>query len=132
MEHRVRDLMHKGVITCQPETSIRDAARRMVDYDVSALVVVDESGHMIGLLSRTDLVKARIQDQEHWRELLVADLMIKDVVTVHTSDTLKHAGELMMAKRIHRVVVVEENGAHKNPVAILSITDVVRDMARLE
>lgn len=132
MHRQVRVLMHKGVLTCKPETTIQDAARHMVENDVSALVIADAEGQMVGLLSRTDLVRARLQEQERWRNLSVSDLMVRDVVTVRADDTLKQASELMMSRHIHRVVVVEENGTRKTPIGILSMTDVVRDMSQLE
>ena len=58
-EELVRDWMHLGVITCGPETTIQAVADAMKAHDISALVVVDEAGDAIGVISRTDLVNAR-------------------------------------------------------------------------
>jgi CBS domain-containing protein len=55
--------------------------------------------------------------------------MTTDVVSVHVDDTLQQAAELIMSRHIHRVVVVEDDEEGKKPVGILSITDVVRDLA---
>jgi CBS domain-containing protein len=55
--------------------------------------------------------------------------MVKDVVAVHADDTLQYASELIMKRHIHRVVVIEDDEDGKRPVGILSITDVVRDLA---
>jgi CBS domain-containing protein len=132
MNRKVRDLMHRGVFTCFPDTPIQEAARMMVDHDISALVVIDESERMLGLLSRTDLVKLRLltPDKERWRELPVENIMIKNVVQVDIDDTLHQASEIIMSRHIHRVVVTEEteDGSRK-AVGILSITDIARDMA---
>jgi signal-transduction protein with cAMP-binding, CBS, and nucleotidyltransferase domain len=131
MERTVRDVMHQGVLTCKPDIPIQEVARQMVEHDVSALVVVDESNHMLGLISRTDLVKLRIdaQSKDNWRDLPVSQIMVKDVVAVHADDTLQYASELIMKRHIHRVVVIEDDEDGKRPVGILSITDVVRDLA---
>lgn len=131
MERTVRDLMHQGVITCNPETSIQAAAKMMVDHDVSALVVIDGNENMIGLLSRTDLVKTQLntQSKEELRKRPVSDIMVTDVVSVHADDSLRQANQLIMERHIHRVVVVEDNPNGLKPVGILSITDVVRDLA---
>jgi CBS domain-containing protein len=123
--------MHEGVLTCHPETSVQEAAKRMVEHDVSALVVVDEQERLIGLLSRTDLVKTRLhtQDKEHWRSVPVSQIMVSNVVSVHVDETLDKASQLMMDRHIHRVVVVEDVEGGIKPLGILSVTDVVRDMA---
>jgi CBS domain-containing protein len=134
MDRLVGDVMHRGVLTCRRETPIQDVARTMSEHDVSALVVVDESEHMIGLISRTDLVNARLYEQywKHWRGLTAGHIMITDVVSVHVNDSMQQASRLMMERRIHRVVVVEEDGEGLKPIGIVSVTDVVRDIARDE
>lgn len=131
MDRKVRDLMHQGVLTCRPETTIQDAARLMVEHDVSALVVVDDEDRMSGVLSRTDLVKIRLlaRNKEHWRQQPVSDIMIKTVASVLADDSLEHASEMMMNRHIHRVVVVEHSEMGTKPLGILSITDIVRDIA---
>jgi CBS domain-containing protein len=87
---------------------------------------------MIGLVSRTDLVNARLYEQywKHWRGLTAGHIMVTDVITVRPEDTTQQASKLMMERRIHRVVVVEEAGEGNKPVGILSVTDLVRDIAR--
>jgi CBS domain-containing protein len=131
MNRTVREVMHQGVLTCTPDTSIQLAAKQMVEQDVSALVVVNTNGHMIGLLSRTDLVKVRLDtpDKAELRTRSVANIMTTDVVSVHADDTLQTAAELIMGRHIHRVVVIEDEDGGKKPVGILSITDMVRDLA---
>ena len=123
--------MHRGVLTCLRETPIQDVARQMSEQDVSALVVVNDEGHLIGLISRTDLVNARLYEQywKHWRGLTAGHIMVTDVVSVHTGDSMQEASRLMMERRIHRVVVVEADGEGVRPIGVVSVTDVVRDIA---
>lgn len=134
MERLVGEVMHRGVLTCRRETPIQDVARTMSENDVSALVVVSEGGHMIGLISRTDLVNARLYEQywKHWRGLTAGHIMVTDVVAVHAGDSMQDASRLMMERHIHRVVVVEEAGEGVKPIGIVSVTDVVRDIAKGE
>ena len=131
MDRLVGDVMHCGVLTCLRETPIQDVARQMSEQDVSALVVVNDEGHLIGLISRTDLVNARLYEQywKHWRGLTAGHIMVTDVVSVHTSDSMQEASRLMMERRIHRVVVVEAAGEGVRPIGVVSVTDVVRDIA---
>jgi CBS domain-containing protein len=134
MDRLVGEVMHHGVMTCRRDTPIQDVARFMADNDVSALVVVNDDGNMIGLISRTDLVNARLYEQywKHWRGLTAGHIMITDVVVVRPNHTMQDASKLMMDRHIHRVVVVDGGDEGDKPVGILSVTDVVRDIARDE
>jgi len=131
MDRSVGDVMHRGVLTCLRETPIQDVAKQMSEQDVSALVVVNDEGHLIGLISRTDLVNARLYEQywKHWRGLTAGHIMVTDVVSVHIGDSMQEASRLMMERRIHRVVVVEADGEGVRPIGVVSVTDVVRDIA---
>ena len=135
MERLVEDIMHRGVITCSREMPVQDVAQQMTQQDVSALVVVDADGNLSGLISRTDLVNARLYEQywKHWRGLTAGHIMVTDVVSVHINDTVQQASRLMMERKIHRVVVVEDTeSGGKKPIGVLSITDLVRDLASEE
>jgi CBS domain-containing protein len=131
MERAVGDVMHQGVLACQDTTPIQEVARQMTEQDISALVVVNEDGNLVGLISRTDLVNARLYEQywKNWRDLTASHIMITDVVSVKISDTVRYASKIMMDRRIHRVVVIEDKDGGKKPVGVLSITDLVREIA---
>jgi CBS domain-containing protein len=127
-EKKVQDWMHRGVITCVPETSVADVAATLDAHDISALVVVDENGHALGVISRTDLVNARFiaPYMKHWRGLSAQHLMIQPVISVSAETTIEEAAQLLFEKHIHRLVVVEKTGHHPRPVGILSVTDLAR------
>ncbi len=48
--------MQKGVVTCRVDATATDIANIMLDNDVSALVVLDESLDACGVVSKTDLI----------------------------------------------------------------------------
>jgi len=50
------DLVMKPVTTVTKETTIRDAARTIVERDIECLLVMDNN-RLAGLVSRTDLVR---------------------------------------------------------------------------
>jgi len=123
--------MHRGVITCRPETPVAEVAETMDRNDISALVVVDQEGDALGVISRTDLVNARfIQPyMKHWRGLNAEHLMSKPVISVAVDTTISEAVQLLNEKRIHRLVVIEKIGGHGRPVGILSVTDLARHVS---
>jgi CBS domain-containing protein len=124
----VQEWMHRGVITCRPETPVAEVAETMDRNDISALVVVDDSGDAHGVISRTDLVNARfIQPYiRHWHGLNAEHLMTKPVISVAPDTSIIEAVQLLNEKRIHRLVVIETVGGHVRPVGILSVTDLAR------
>jgi CBS domain-containing protein len=47
-----------------PETSVRKAAQRMHEYNVHRLLVVDEAGKLIGILTQGDIVRFMASHQD--------------------------------------------------------------------
>lgn len=123
----VRDVMHRKVISCRVDTPLKEVARRLDSERINALVVVDESGDLCGVVSQTDLVKASDQD---WENLVAEDVMTPDVVTIVADIPVLAAVELMVDSQIHRVVITQGGLAPRRPVGVLSMTDVVREMAK--
>jgi CBS domain-containing protein len=120
-----------GVLTCTPETTLVEAARRMTGEDVSALVVVDADGFLVGLLSRTDLMRAWDKGAA-WSDRTVSELMSRQVVTVGLNTTLAEVVDLLLNERIHRVVAVRHDGDKLRPVGVVSAADIVYHMVKLE
>jgi signal-transduction protein with cAMP-binding, CBS, and nucleotidyltransferase domain len=127
-EPRVSDLMSRTVATCRRDMPIAQVARVMTDRDVSALVVVDSAGLMEGLISRTDLITLRAHD-EYWQGLKAEHVMVKKVICVTPDTPLRDALALLLLRKIHRVIVVEDCEQSSKPLGVLSLTDIVRDMA---
>jgi CBS domain-containing protein len=127
-EELVRDWMHRGVITCGPDTSIQEVADRLKAHDISALVVADETGGAVGVISRTDLVNARFIEPyfRHWRGLSARHLMSAPVISVTEDTPLAEAARLLRERRIHRLVVTELQGSRVRPIGILSVTDLAQ------
>ncbi|HUS70485.1 MAG TPA: CBS domain-containing protein [Anaerolineae bacterium] len=123
----VRDVMHRKVISCRVDAPLREVARRLDSEKINALIVVDESGDLSGVVSQTDLVKVCERD---WGSMVAEDVMTSDVVTVVADIPVLAAVELMVDNQIHRVVITQGGLAPRRPVGVLSMTDVVREMAR--
>ena len=106
---------------------MREVARLLDSERINALVVVDEGGDLSGVVSQTDLVKAF--DQQ-WESMVAEDVMTPDVVTIVADIPVRAAVELMVDNQIHRVVITQGGLAPRRPVGVLSMTDVVQEMAR--
>ena len=119
---RVSDLMHRGIIACAPADSVGKVARTMIDNDIHAVVVL-EAGKAVGVVSQTDIVLARQgRTPEQARALIARDIMTLGCATCDAGMLLSEAVSLMTGRRMHRLVVTEND----QPVGVLSMTDVIR------
>ena len=131
---QVSDIMNPNVISISDEASLREAIEMLRQHKISALVVVDHSGHMVGLISQTDLLRAWEQG-DSGQDVLdrpVGEFMTRDVVSVAPHRDLDYAMRSLNEHHIHRLVVVESHDGGRfvtdrmMPVGILSQTDIVR------
>lgn len=126
----VQQAKRLGVLTCPLDEPLAAAARRMLDEDISCLVVVDPQGFLAGILTRMDLLRAYMQ-QEAWQVAPVSAYMVSQVVTVSPQDLLSTVADLLLEKGIHRVVVVEtDDQGRKRPISIVSAADLVYHMLK--
>ena len=56
MDRNIRDVMHRGVVSCLVSTTADKIATIMLDNNVSALVVIDERLNACGIVSKTNLL----------------------------------------------------------------------------
>ena len=118
-----------GIYSCYPGDSLGTAARTMNARNISALVVVNDAGYLVGVITRTDLVRACC-DSDGWADALVQDYMTHEPVTVELDAPLREVMRLLLNNHIHRVVAVQRDVEGARPVAVLSAADIVYHMAR--
>lgn len=139
---RVGDLMTSDVITVGPDTSLKEAARRMIKAGISGLVVTGESGSIRGVITEADFVKAesgrrspnrRVRllswfgmDQPTPQFECVGDAMTSDVVAIGPDADHAEAARLMEKARVKRLPVVDGSKL----VGIISRRDIMRAFAR--
>jgi CBS domain-containing protein len=129
MPKLVRDVMGRGVVTCTPETSVREAARLMAQHHLNGLVVVEErSGELEGLVSRSDLARVYGQDYD---ALTVESVMTQQVETIIPDIPVSAAVMIMLDRGVDRLIIMHAKPATPRPVGVLSLSDVVQDMADL-
>ena len=53
----IRDVYHKGVIFCKPETPLQEVIRVMADTEIHAIMVAEQEGEPpVGVVSHTDTI----------------------------------------------------------------------------
>lgn len=115
-------------ITIRSDASLSVAARMLEDHEISGVPVVDDSGILVGVLSESDLVRARADEHlwSRWPGLSVRHLMHTPVLTADRTMPLEEAAVMMERAHVHRLIVVAED--QQTPVGIVSTSDIVRAM----
>ena len=126
----VGDLMALEPVVIQANASLDEAAKLLDHHGITGVPVVDRSGTLVGVLSQTDLVRARSTEYlwANWPGLAVRHLMTAPAITVHRSTSIPVAARKMERHHIHRLVVVADDDATL-PIGILSTTDLVHAIA---
>jgi acetoin utilization protein AcuB len=75
---RIEEIMTQDVITTTPDAFIEDAARLMVENKVGGLPIVDEDGHVVGVITETDVFKAFIEMYRAGHSGLYLTLKVRD------------------------------------------------------
>ena len=119
----VADAMTTGVISCAPETPLREIAALMAERRVHAIYVFDKdaSGDAgpWGLVSDLDLVAAARGDLD---AATARDAAVTPLVTVRGDDTLDRAAQLLAENGVSHLAVVDPHT--ELPAGVLSTLDV--------
>lgn len=126
----VGDLMALEPIVVRADAPLSEAAKLLERHHISGLPVVDGAGSLVGVISQTDLIRARTTEHlwANWPGLAVRHLMSSPAITVHRDETIGEAARLMEHNQIHRLVVVSDTD-ELLPIGVLSTSDIVRLIA---
>lgn len=115
---RVADYMSSPVETVPPETPLVEAAGRMRDANIRAVVVTDDP---LSILTSTDVVAA-VADGRAPSELSVTDVATEVTATVGPDQSLRAAASLMLRHDSSHLPVTDDGAL----VGMLSKTDVTQ------
>lgn len=124
---KAEDVMTREVISIDPDSTVLQAARLMLQHRISGLPVIDANGQLVGVLSEGDFLRRRETNTEkrrsRWLEFLmgpgriaaeythshgckVSEAMTRNPQTVSETASLEDIVELMERHRIKRVPVL--------------------------
>lgn len=141
-----RDIMTRHVWTVSPEAGVDQVAKLLVDHNISAVVVVDDERHIMGLISEGDIMR-RCETQTEakrsaWRTMIAdRDALARDyrrahavkahsimshhVVCIDEDTSLARIADIFESRRIKRVPVTRQGRL----VGIVSRRDLVKAFA---
>ncbi|AFH42289.1 CBS domain-containing protein [Fervidicoccus fontis] len=115
----VRDVMSKNVITIKINSSISDAAALMKKYMIGSLAVIDNNGDVVGLITRTDLIKAYADN--YTNNYTVKDYMDKNPPTISPFHPITSVFDKIEEKPYYKVIIVDSG----KPVGIITKKDII-------
>ena len=127
----VRDLMHRGLVTCGRQTSLTEAAALLVEHRVHALVVTEPGGAPVGVFSDTDLLAGEwlagdAESLAALKGMTVGELMSAELETISADADAAEAAARLDARRLGRLVALEDD----EPVGVVAVSDLVAALAR--
>lgn len=141
---KAKDFMTPDPVCVEPSTRIPDLARIFEAHEISGAPVVDHEGRVIGVVSKTDLVRRRrestggippaylfeiLSEQGEDAEtgeavpdplVRVGDLMTEDPLMVSPELPIAAVARLMLDHRVHRVIVADDG---ELPLGIITASD---------
>jgi CBS domain-containing protein len=110
------------VITITGDQSLLDAGKLLTEYNIGAVIVVDDNGEPVGILSERDIVRKLADLKEDALNLQVQDAMTRDIIIGVPDDDLSHVSGIMTNRRIRHLPIIDG----KKLVGMVSIGDVVK------
>ena len=118
---QIRDVMTGSPTTCEPSTTIVEAAKAMAQEDVGPIPVV-EDGRLVGLVTDRDLVIRVIAEGRDPNSTTIGDIATGDLATLSPDQSLDEALRIMAQKQVRRIPVVENDRI----IGIVAQADVAR------
>jgi CBS domain-containing protein len=115
----IQDVMTPNPQTTTTTSTIADVAKKMRENDVGAMIVVDSSGKVVGIVTDRDIAVRAVAEGKDVSTAKVTDVISRDLTTLSPTDNVQDAVRLMRDRAIRRLPVVT-NG---RPVGIVSIGD---------
>ena len=121
MSLKVKDVMVTDLVTANADMSVREATKRMNDYEIGCLLVV-EAESIIGILTERDVLRNVVAEARDPEKTLVKEVMSTPVIVVDPEKSLEEAVTLMFEKRVKKLPVVKD----KKLVGLVTLTDIAR------
>lgn len=124
---KVERLMSRTLKTCHPDHDLACAAQILWEDDVGCVPIVDSDGRAVAMLTDRDIAMSAYTTGRALREISVSQAMSRDLYACSPSDPIATAEEIMRARQVRRVPVVDASG---KLVGLLSMNDITREAFR--
>lgn len=109
------------VLTIRPQQSLREAAHLLAEHNIGALVVVNEAGGLVGIISERDIIRAAAR-LENALARSISEVMTREVIIGLPNDDLMAVAHTMTEKRFRHLPIMDRGEL----VGIISMKDIVK------
>ena len=120
---KVVEIMNKNVVTCHPSETLTVIINKFELFNIAGMPVV-EKGKLVGIVCQTDVLRG-LKSGGSSQELIVRDVMVKDVITVSPTEAAENVAKIMVENHINRIPVVESD----NVIGIVTRGDIIKAVA---
>lgn len=110
--------------TIRPEASVFDAVKLMAEKNIGALLVVTETGQIVGMITERDYARKIVLMARSSKETPVSDVMTSSILYVGSDRTSEECMALMTEHRVRHLPVMDGGKL----IGIISIGDLVKDI----
>jgi CBS domain-containing protein len=104
---KIDKVMTKDLVTVSVDSKVEEAVKKMIDYDVECIPVVDKEGSLHGLVTFRDIVMKIVYPQLMTRDLRIEEIMSKNLVSCSPDSTVLDVVKIMKNKHLRRIPVVD-------------------------
>ncbi|MEL9990648.1 MAG: CBS domain-containing protein [Thermoproteus sp.] len=123
MSH-VGDYIKGPPVTLGRDATAQQAAELMAERNIGSVVIVDEEGRPLGIITERDIVRAAARGALGAKALEVGTS--GNLLTASRNDDIYEALRKMRERRVRHLIVVDEKG---RAVGVISIRDLLEDRA---
>src|SRR5207248_6446798 len=100
----VGEVMTRDVLAVDPTATIGEAAEKMMDAGVGAVVVMEDMVRLVGIVTERDILRA-VAQRARAAEARVRQWMTASVITIDPETTVDEAARMMVQKNYHHLQV---------------------------
>ncbi len=117
--------MTKPVVIVKSTETIRGAVKKMDQYNIGSLIVVDALKKPVGIMTERDIIRKVLAANLDLDKTTIERIMTKKVMTVRVDGTLIEVASIMKAHTMRRIVVVDKAGKAIGVVTSKDLVDIL-------
>lgn len=118
----ISDMMTKKLESIEESSSIQEAAKKMRETNVSSLIVVDNKGKPLGLITERDIVRRACVNDISTSKVTNKEIMSPQLITIDSDSSASAAVDIMLRSNIRHLLVVDKENVEK-PIGMITPLD---------
>ena len=123
-EDQLAMLVKRDVPVVKPTDDLKKAVRLMLEYDYRRVIVVDDNGEVVGILTVGDIIRRYLSKHEKYKNFEIEPYYQRNVSVVWGGTPLKAALKALLLCNAMAIPVIDDDG---NLIGIVDETDLLKD-----